>query len=691
MALNPITSNPVLTNTQELRQSQESKQNEAGRILAEDVGKNPMNARFAGHTKVFFYQLTNFVTLGILGQIGKACAQSSCMGSSNSSNWARDLGQTYLNATQDQGKVMGFLNRAWTEGIGRLALVGLAFDAARHFKPQEKYQGSFKGPHSIHELGQIQNAAKPIWAKVDDEIRAIEGEYSDELAERAVITGSDELKAMFEQHLRSEFAEENGLFYAWSHPVVEKTNPKNPKHDPNFQLNKAEAAEAAIQFIRNGGAYSLNCSSKNRKSALAALATAFGTDPKDPKTLENSKFIKTYLGTKQEIKTAETELQSLKLQAPETEQGKEDLAKKIAQVAAAKQTAENNLAMLTKEVFSPQQTKAIGQSMAGVEKDIVKNLQDSLTRFTAVASSRVAAGQGYSPAKEAHLRNKASSARTQFREALKEAGVPGDHAANLSQKTFGKLSDLPTKKLMKRGLVDHTLQKLKAPTEKLVSVAKGWQDTINEKKALAVQTLVEKGLSKADAEAQTEAWLAPKRSQIPAQEILTTAINLDRSRVQNSVDTAVERAVKDLEDLIESKIDSPETKNKIAARAVLDDLNEDLQDIREAISSFFEPGEASLNDNDVDIDFKDPVNELKKLLESVDGLINAAVGELDEVGLKLDEVANKIAEQHQKLKDANHADEAANFRLDQAGNMINNAKNELIKLDANNEEVGEIY
>ncbi|MEM9099536.1 MAG: hypothetical protein AAGC79_13555 [Pseudomonadota bacterium] len=145
MALNPITSNPVLTNTQELRQSQESKQNEAGRILAEDVGKLPMNARFAGHTKVFFYQLTNFVTLGILGQIGKASAQSSCMGSSNSSNWARDLGQTYLNATQDQGKVMGFLNRAWTEGIGRLALVGLAFDAARHFKPQEKYQGSLKG------------------------------------------------------------------------------------------------------------------------------------------------------------------------------------------------------------------------------------------------------------------------------------------------------------------------------------------------------------------------------------------------------------------------------------------------------------------------------------------------------------------------------------------------------------------
>ena len=80
---------------------------------------------------------------------------------------------------------------------------------------------------------------------------------------------------------------------------------------------------------------------------------------------------------------------------------------------------------------------------------------------------------------------------------------------------------------------------------------------------------------------------------------------------------------------------------------------------------------------------------IKEMLESVDGLVNAAAGELEEVGADLEKLAKKLEARRQALLDSNHADEVAMLKIDAAGNLIRQAQNELVKLDTDNQKVGE--
>ncbi|MEM9044409.1 MAG: hypothetical protein AAGC81_06920, partial [Pseudomonadota bacterium] len=597
MALNPITSQNTLTSTQELRLRQADRQNEAGRILAEEVGKLPMNARKNGHTKVIAYNIANFLTLGFLGQIGKACANSACMGTSNPKNWgeawSRDLGQTYLNANQDTGKFMSFMNKAWTEGIPRLLIVGFGFNF-----PKENYKGDFNSPKTVHELGQLQKAREPIWGKVDKELQKISGDQDqntvNDAVTQAVLHGSDELKALFDRHVRNELSAENALLFSWSHSVIEKTDPENPRHDPNFQMSKAEAAEAALVFIDNDGDLPVNCSGRNRTVAMKAIATAFGVDPNDPSTLKDSKFIATYQLTKNEIKDADEAIKLLQSKEPESDLHKQEIAQDIAKQVKIKEAAQGNLAALQKETFSVNVTKNVAEGIAGIDKDVLSNLGDSMTRFKSIVADKIGAGQGYSPRMENHLRHQLYEARDSFRDDLKNAGVPASSAEAIARDAFDTTAGLPTKKLMKRGLVADTLQRLETQTKAVTSVADRWVKAIDDKKEQVTNDLIEKGMSETSAKKLASEWLDPQKGSVPMSHTLVqSGTNPSKKAVQNQVAKAFDNEMAQLDETLAKKIDGPEVKTAIEAQSVLSELVDDLEDIKDVLTTFLDASDSS--------------------------------------------------------------------------------------------------
>ncbi|NJN48095.1 MAG: hypothetical protein HC808_18265 [Candidatus Competibacteraceae bacterium] len=248
-----------------------------------------INQRRNGHWKVGAFHVFNFLTAGIVGYTGKLCANSSRMGSQKSgwfTNVVKDYGQTYLNATQDSGKVINTLTKGWSEGLGSVATVGMGplgrlVQNSSHNKAvnqafgnaMQREFGAQRNYNSIKDLNQhsVQQAEKDVYRKLNAEASTVKGfaeqdllntgDYTTNAVRMVTYTGSDSMKAAFSKFAANEHSAENALFCQWSSPTLDKLDPQSPNHDPDYTLSKKELLTVQQDFVESAGKYELNLSS----------------------------------------------------------------------------------------------------------------------------------------------------------------------------------------------------------------------------------------------------------------------------------------------------------------------------------------------------------------------------------------------------------------------------------------------
>ncbi|MEZ5582384.1 MAG: hypothetical protein R3F37_06110 [Candidatus Competibacteraceae bacterium] len=241
-----------------------------------------INQRHNGHWKVGSFHVANFFSLGIIGYVGKLCANSSRMGSQKSgwfTDMVKDYGQTYLNATQDSGKVINTLTKGWSEGLGSVATLGMGplgrlIQNSSHNKAvnqafgnaMQREFGAQRNYNVVRDLNQntVQQAEKELYRNLNAEVSFEKPEtgqgsdYTTGTGRMVAYTGSDSLKAAFLKYATQFGSAENALFYQWSSPTLDKLDPTSSNHDPDYTLSKKELLALQQNFVIPEAKYGSN-------------------------------------------------------------------------------------------------------------------------------------------------------------------------------------------------------------------------------------------------------------------------------------------------------------------------------------------------------------------------------------------------------------------------------------------------
>jgi hypothetical protein len=448
-SFNPLTGSTVLTKSQqhfsELAGNRTTVAKAAAASLHDDHGKLPegVYARTGTATKVL-YGMANFVTLGIVGQIGALCSRSACMGSQKPSI-AKELGQIHLASTQDSGSFINTATKAWTHVVGfipgHILGVGFALDhkmatGMATNKAKLKLQpgdGEFNFNRlkdvGVGKLGDLKNMAQPMWKKIGnelDQIAANVGDNGEDTAgpqlRAAMLTGSDELKGAFAQHLKSEKNDgDDAKYCAWSHGIMEKMK------DPKFEMSAFEAAVARTQFVDNSNQVNIRGTLRNAaKSAFDAVL--------DPAYVDEVKT------AAKNLKAAEVKMKISQKQGPKSPEHKAN----VAQYWVAFRTHENLRKASPK--LTAEQTRSLAPSLGNIHENISRMFAlDSMKRFVNRVADNNAVLSGLSPQAIENGRNRLDRKLDEVIDRYVDAGIfPRSEAATQRPQIAQSLWGNPT-------------------------------------------------------------------------------------------------------------------------------------------------------------------------------------------------------------------------------------------------------
>ena len=523
MTTNPITGQSTLTFRQMGMAEKAEKGQAAGKAL-NDAGHIGLNTRVRGHWKVGAYSVFNVLSLGILGQIGAYCARSSVMSPTNPDNqtsaWNRmwqDVGQTHLNATQDTGRVMNSFNKFVTHVVGFIpghALgIGFALDV-KMADPGAQHVDRYKRNISdnvmnangikhkgVGDLGNIRNAGKPVWTRVAKEIGQIEkasGPKGD-LIRAAMIDGSDELQAAWDNHLKDELSHENALFYRWTQPIEDKMDPASPKHVPNHQLSKFELAVAYSDFVSQGSPHEVNLSYSTRRDAVGGLHTALGD--------EYIQKVKTLRG---KVQRAERDFQQAQTKAPRSP----ETIRKFRELQALKQQV-TDLRNADDDKLSPQASQAVFGVLKPAHRQIAQLMKDSADRFKNKVAANDVVSRGYDTEVIGHNKRLIERKAHDLRSKLQQAGVPRERAEILSKETFAPFDKLSVRQWGGVSKLKSTQEDVDAEAKKLLGQAQAWKKGLDARVDKARQAMADKGVPPAKIEDNLKAWFGHAQANFP--------------------------------------------------------------------------------------------------------------------------------------------------------------------------------
>ena len=279
------------------------------------TGFVPLANRRLGWLKLGAFHVANFLTAGGIGQFAYGLSQSQVMGSQKrDSLWQqhnpfRDLGETYLNATQgktwEETKHNRKAARGWTTGLseGAGAITGIymkPFTAYAAYNNRQRtkrafaanFQQQFGRPpcpeamknmstERLFELGHRRTADS--WKKAQNDFKDIQKAKAasgdgEGLDINDIDQSSDTLKAHFAAHLADEFSLELLYFKDWAEKAVGKLDGadgalKDPAvlADPqnNYQLSKIDVLAGYTNLIQEGSPHEINIDHTNRKNWTA--------------------------------------------------------------------------------------------------------------------------------------------------------------------------------------------------------------------------------------------------------------------------------------------------------------------------------------------------------------------------------------------------------------------------------------
>jgi hypothetical protein len=299
MRTNPVTLTPLAD--PKLTEKVDSQQ--AARRVVDDVaGFVALDKRTRGSTKLFFYHVFNFATLGLLGGVAANVANSAVMGSQKDNAWVRawkDLGQTHLNATQGRTldrskrpwheKTINFLSRSWTNTIGTVASLGtmaIARTITHGFQRRDKtdafrrqFQYQHNRPPSRRMLRQLDTGTlMDIAAHGDAKARKIAvaetkaqlRDANKSLSASQILRGSPERKQLFAKHLEKEYSAECMFFTDWAERATAQVDGgdildgKLTADDASYRLGKFDIANAHNQLVKTGSEYEVNIAHRDR-------------------------------------------------------------------------------------------------------------------------------------------------------------------------------------------------------------------------------------------------------------------------------------------------------------------------------------------------------------------------------------------------------------------------------------------
>lgn len=310
MAMNPISghvSKPsaydFVTQASQTRDRTELKTGDDGavQVKAFNADQPGINQRHNGWAKAVSFSIFNFLTVGVVGMVGKLCANSSAMGSQKG-GWLqeaiKDYGQTYLNATRiDRGdgaglKLLKGAAKAWSNvmpgaWLGQMGVLGQNISHNRTVNQAfgnvvQREFGANLNYNSVKDLNAntVHETKKLMYQHLNAEIHsappASVGDYRGSAIRLATHSGSASLKAAFSAHCLKEFSPENSTFLAWSSATLDKLDPNSPHHDPNYGLSKKELLTLKNDFVHVGGQFELNLAHADRPRIENALTTALG-------------------------------------------------------------------------------------------------------------------------------------------------------------------------------------------------------------------------------------------------------------------------------------------------------------------------------------------------------------------------------------------------------------------------------
>jgi len=293
MRTNPVTQAPLAD--PKLTEKVDSKQ-AARRVVSDVAGFVPLDRRTRGNTKLFFYHVFNFATLGLLGGVAATVANSAVMGSQKDNGWVRswkDLGQTHLNATLGRTldrskrpwheKAINFLSRTWTNTVGTVASLGtVAFarllsdglqrpSKLRAFKSE--FQDQHRRPPSRRMLRQLDTgtlmdiavhgdakARKIAVTETKAQLRNSDGS----LTSSQILRGSPERKQLFAKHLQAEFQQECLFFTDWADKATAHVggghilDGKLTDSNASYRLSKFDIVNGYSQLAKTGSDYEIN-------------------------------------------------------------------------------------------------------------------------------------------------------------------------------------------------------------------------------------------------------------------------------------------------------------------------------------------------------------------------------------------------------------------------------------------------
>ncbi len=261
--------------------------------------------RFAGHWKVAGFHVMNFFG-GIMGQIGKTCAKSSYMLPQKEEmegkriniwkSMVRDIGQTYMNATGQDGSGSSALNKmaqGWTNTLGTLTsgVVALPIRYALNDRRMARVRDQFAQEVSKNlgapvNYNQVKNADIENPALKQHRVKTRLENINAELylehttkhgdAKAATMTGSQGLRAEFLDFCIKSFTVENLHFYTWASPLREKLDPKSDNFDADHRVTKKELLNAATDFVDSNGKYCVNLSFAAHGNLISQLGNTLG-------------------------------------------------------------------------------------------------------------------------------------------------------------------------------------------------------------------------------------------------------------------------------------------------------------------------------------------------------------------------------------------------------------------------------
>lgn len=542
MTTNPLTNKPMTTGAQDAYALKAEKAATAAHTLVSEAGKLPMNARMHGHTKTFFYTLSNACTVGIVGQFGAWAARTSYMSSARNGVWGRmvkDLGQSHLNATQDLGAFMNTVNKVVAHGVGFIpghALgVGFVLDVkmanpGRHYFENTKEAAGHntivnfdRMKHmGIGDLGNLRNAGKSTINKVRREIDRAQGadtgdqkswshskDYED--VRTLVLDGSNALRGMFLDHVRKEFSAENAMFYQWAQPELDKLSKGASENDPGHGLSRYELAVAYEDFMKKG---------TNSKTELNLPSKMFGRVQATFED-ENGPIPKAYRNrvarSRKNVRRAEAAFIKARRRDPDSQ----DTIRKLFLYVEA-ENRDLALRNADGDRLTHDESLALAPVLQDAAYETARLMRDSFTRFNSRLNQAHLNVQGHQEIDRTEISGAVERRSNGFAQKLINLGVPSHEARSIAEDHYGSTTNRSVHDNLSRAFFDgrpkylRELAKLDRHAKQRLSLLNDYRNALRELSDQMTAKLVEKGMPPQQAEHDAKEWLAADLARVPA-------------------------------------------------------------------------------------------------------------------------------------------------------------------------------